>query len=354
VADQIHGWLGAVVSVGFAWAGFGAMSLAIGQVAGALAGGTLIIIFSPMPLRLGFDAAKARKLLKFGVPLAGSSFVVFLVGNVDNLVAGHLLGATILGFYVLAWNLASWPVSMFSQPVRSVAPALFSRLQHDPAAMRSGFASAAGLLGAVTLPVCLLISGSAVPLISFVYGARWAPAAQALVWLALLGALRILFELTYDYFVVLAHSRAVLTIQLAWLLALTPALIAGARLAGIRGVAIAGVAVAAFVVLPWYLRELSKVGIRRRVLAARLWLPFTVAAGVGAGADAAARAIPNDFAACAAGGVAALIAIALLLHRMRPTLKALRTALSKHDSPQPAEALTHATTAVAPPSQSAA
>ena len=47
---------------------------------------------------------------------------------------GATLGATSLGYFVLAFNLASWPLNMFSQPLRSVAPAVFSRLQGDPPA----------------------------------------------------------------------------------------------------------------------------------------------------------------------------------------------------------------------------
>src|SRR5260370_229748 len=118
----------------------------------------------------------------------------------------------------------------------SGAPAMFSGLQHDQTAMRRGFLSAAALLGAVTLPVCLMISGSAVPLIGFAYGVRWLYAAQALVWLSLLAALRIFFELTYDYFVVLARTRVVFTVQLAWLVVLIPALVAAAHAGGIGGV----------------------------------------------------------------------------------------------------------------------
>ena len=166
IADQVHSWLFTGVAIGMAWAGFGAMSLAVASDVGAFAGGILIMVFSHPP-RFGFDPVKARALLKFGLPLAGSSFVVFLVGNVDNVIVGHMLGATALGFYALAWNLSSWPVTMFSLPVRSVAPALFSRLQHDRAAMHTGFLSAVGLLASVTLPVCLLMSGSAVPLVGF-------------------------------------------------------------------------------------------------------------------------------------------------------------------------------------------
>ncbi len=328
IADQVNTWVGGV-SVALASAGFGAMSLAIGQVVGALAAAVLFVIFSPLPLRFGFDVARARALFRFGLPLAGSSLIVFAVGNVDNLVVGHLLHATILGYYVLAWNLANWPINIFSQPVRSVAPALFSRLQHDQAAMRGGFLSAVSLLGSATLPVCLLISGSASALLEFVYGAQWAPAARALVWLGLLSALRVLFELMYDYFVVLGRSRVVLTVQVLWLLALVPALIVGARAGGIFGVGAADVAVAAFVVLPWYLYELTLAGIRRRAVAQKLWLPILAAVGVGAAAAIAAKVIPSDLAALAAGGAVALVAIGLLFYRTRTEIASFWTGVGQ-------------------------
>ena len=181
IADQVNGWLGALVSIGLAWAGLGAMSLAVGRIAGAVAAAVLYIAFSPEPLRFGFDRASARALLRYGTPLAGSTVVVFAVTNVDQLVVGRVLGATALGFYALALNLATWPVTMFSLPVRNVAPAAFARLQHDHEAMRTAFLSAAALLCAVALPVCLVIGGSATPLIMFAYGARWLPASRVLL-----------------------------------------------------------------------------------------------------------------------------------------------------------------------------
>ena len=235
ITDQVNCWLGAGITIALAWVGFGAMSLAIGRLAGCLAGGILLVAFSPEPVRLGYDRAKARALLRFGLPLGGASLIVFAVLNVDQLIVGHLLGATALGCYVLAFNLSGWPGNIFSQPVRTVAPAVFSRLQHDRKARSGYFLNVASLLGAVALPVCVLLSGSAVPLIGFVYGGRWLPAAQALIWLGLLAALRIFFELVYDYFVVLAKSRVVLLVQLVWLVALIPALIVGTRVGGIYG-----------------------------------------------------------------------------------------------------------------------
>jgi O-antigen/teichoic acid export membrane protein len=328
IVDQTGVWLSTAVSVGLAWAGFGAMSLGIGQAAGGLVSGILLLVFSPLPFRFGFDVAKARALLVFGLPLAGSSILVFLVGNVDNLVVGHVLGATSLGFYVLAWNLSSWPVQMFSQPVRNVAPAFFARLQHDPATMRAGLLSGAGILGSLTLPVCLFISGAATPIVTFVYGARWAPAAPALTWLALLGALRILFELVYDYFVVLARSRVVFTIQLAWLVALIPALVVGVRADGISGAAIAGVAVAAFVVLPWYLIELHRVGIKGFALGAQLRMPLVGGVGVGLLAADLGRVLTSNLTALALSGVVAVGTIGVLFLHKQPELAMLRPMFS--------------------------
>jgi PST family polysaccharide transporter len=324
IADQVNGWLGALVSIGLAWAGLGAMSLAVGRIAGAVAAAVLYIAFSPEPLRFGFDRARARALLRYGTPLAGSTVVVFAVTNVDQLVVGHMLGATALGFYALALNLATWPVTMFSLPVRNVAPAAFARLQHDHEAMRTAFLSAAALLCAVALPVCLAIGGSATPLIMFAYGARWLPASRVLLWLSLLAALTIFFQLAYDYFVVLARTRVVFTVQLGWLLALLPALIAGARLGGIAGVGVAEAAVAGGVILPWYLHELRGAGIRRRVLGSRLRLPLAGAVAAGLAAAGAARVLPSDLAALAVSGVAGLAVVGLLVFRMRAALIRLR------------------------------
>ena len=327
IADQVNSWLGAVVSIGLAWAGLGAMSLAVGRITGAVAGAVLYIAFSPEPLRFGFDPASARALLRYGTPLAGSTVVAFAVTNVDQLVVGRVLGATALGFYALALNLATWPITMFSLPVRNVAPAAFARLQHDHEAMRTAFLSSSALLCAVALPVCLVIGGSATPLIRFAYGARWLPASRVLLWLSLLAALTIFFQLAYDYFVVLARARVVFTVQLGWLLVLIPALIAGARLGGIVGVGVAGAAVAGGVILPWYLHELRGAGIRRRVLGSRLRLPLAGAAAAGLAAAGATRVLPNDLAALAVSGVAGLAVVGLLVFRMRAALTRLRRGL---------------------------
>lgn len=335
IADQVNNWLGTAVSIALAWQGFGPMSLAIGRICGG--GASVVLFFMFAPVRFGFDPGQARALLKFGLPLAGSSVIVFAVVNTDQLVVGHLLGATALGFYALALNLAGWPVTMFSLPTRSVAPAVFARVQQDKAAMRTGFLCVARLLAAISVPICLVLGGAAVPLVGLVYGTRWVPAAAALAGLGVLSALRIGFELIYDFFVVLARSRVVLIVQLAWLAALVPGLIAGTIADGISGAAIAEAAVAGCVVLPCYLFWLAKVGIAPADLARRLWLPVLAGLAVAAVAAVAARTTRTNLNALEIAAAGTLAGIGLLATRMRPTLAELRQTLN------PDQVLTSAT-----------
>jgi O-antigen/teichoic acid export membrane protein len=334
VADQANVWLGTGTTLILAVTGHGAMSLAIGRVVGCLAGAALLAAFAPEALRPGFSPAAARALLRFGLPLAGSGLVALAVTSVDQLVVGHLLGSVALGFYVLALNLANWPIVMFSQPVGNVAPAVFARLQRDRAAMRTTFLSAAGLLCAVAAPACMLIGGAATPLIGFVYGARWLPAARPLLWLAMLGAVQIFLLLAYDYLVVLARSRFLLAVQLGWLAVLVPALIAGARFDGILGAGLAEAVVAAIGIVPWYLCELRRTGIGLPALGGRLGLPIAGAGLTALVALGAARLAPSYLVALGAAGITAVAVAGLLVFRMRTSLTFIRPRPSGRAGPK--------------------
>jgi O-antigen/teichoic acid export membrane protein len=324
IGDQVGSWTSALVSIGCAVGGMGAMSLAVGQLLGSLIGAVLFAAFAPAGLRFGFNRAKARALLRFGLPLAGSSIVVFAVSHTDKLVVGAVLGPVPLGFYVLAANVANWPNSMFSLPVRSVAPALLARLQRNRPVMRSAFLSVGALLAAVTVPACAVLAAGSGPLVDLVYGPVWHASAAVLGWLALVTLMRVLFELLYDYFVVLANARVVFTVQVVWFLALMPALYIGARWGGPAGAAAAQLVVAALVIAPLYLVELRRTGVAPVAFLARLAPAFAAGAVVAALGGLAAVLVPVHLVALLLCGAAGAAALALLLYRMRATVRSLR------------------------------
>jgi O-antigen/teichoic acid export membrane protein len=323
---QVDNWLGVLVTIGLFATGHGLMSLAIGRIAGGLAAAIIFIAFSPRSLRIGFNRAEAGALLEIALPFAASSAFAFGITNADQIVVGHMLHAPDLGFYLLALCVATWPATLFSQPVRDAAPVAFARFRRGPQVVGSAFMSSANLLASMTLPACILISCTAGPLIQVVYGPAWAPVAHVLVWLAPLATLRVFYALASDYFAVLASSRRALTFQLIWLVTLVPSLVAGAWKHGILGVAVVQVIIAVLLLLPWYLTELKPLAIWPRAPVARLSFPIGAAAAVGLIAVGAERLFPDSRLDVAIGGGAALAAMGLLGFRMRRVFAAVRRA----------------------------
>jgi O-antigen/teichoic acid export membrane protein len=324
--DQVNVWVGALVSVGLALAGFGALGLVVGRVAGALVSAVLFVWWSPEPFRFGLDRNQLRPLLAFGLPLAGASIVVFAAGYIDQIVVGRVLGAVALGYYVLAFNLSSWPVTLFSQPLRSVAPAVFARLQGQPEQMRGTFARVLRPLGAMALPVCLAVAAAAPQLVGFVYGDRWLPAADALRWLALLAFVRILVELAYDYLVVLGRSRSLLAVQAGWFVAIGIAVLVGAQRAGIAGAAGAQALVGVLLVVPTYLWLLSREGLRAQAVLRQLIVPMVGATALAAAVVMLGRMQQTEMEFLGVVLVLGVLTVVGLLILSRGDLHALRAA----------------------------
>lgn len=324
LADQLNTWVGAGISVAMAALGFGAISLAVGRVAGSGLAASILIAISPLRLRFELKRQRAIELLRFGLPLAGASIVVIAAGNIDQLVVGHLLGATALGFFTLAFNISSWPVTMFSQPMRSVAPAAFARMRETDVERTGSFRAIMRVLMVAALPVCGFLAGGSSSIIRFVYGSEWARAAGVLRWLAVLAALRIVFELAYDYLVVVGRGNAVFGLQGLWFATLLPAVVIGARLGDLQGAAISEVIVAVVIVCPVYLALLSRSGIPASLIGRSMVVPLLGATVVGAVSFLASQGQLPALPAAVVGGLTACVMVAVLGWLERGSLRDIR------------------------------
>lgn len=314
VIDQVNVWAGAGISVALALLGMGAMALAIGRLAGSAISAVMFLRASPEPYRWGWRQDKAAALLKFGLPLAGTSIIVFCIGYSDQLIAGALLGATALGYYVLAFNLSSWPVSIVSQPLRRVAPAAFAAIQDNPAHLRSSILALFSVLACVTVPVFVVMAAAAAPLVRIVYGEVWLPSAPVMSWLVVSALSKVLCELAYDYIVVIGKTSEVFKIQVIGLIVLIPALAAGALLGGLVGLALAQAMVAFLVMLPLYLLSLRAAGLKLGTMIRRLAMPLASGAVVGAVSLFVVQRITNPWLALLAAGCIGLVAMAGLVY----------------------------------------
>jgi len=104
---------------------------------------------------------------------------------------GRLLGASTLGFYMLAWDLLRFvPDRLYKVAGRVTFPA-FCQLQDNSAELARSYLSFFQYISRFVLPVAACAAVAAPELIGTIYGARWLPAALPLrmlsVGLALLG-----------------------------------------------------------------------------------------------------------------------------------------------------------------------
>jgi lipopolysaccharide exporter len=258
----------------FAFLGYGPMALAVGQVASQLAIVVGLYVTTQLPFRLAFDKQIAKESVRFCLPLAAANLLSWLLLSVDNLVVSRMLGPTQLGLYALAFNISSWPMSAVGQSIRVVALPAFSRV--DSAEHRSrALIRANGPLWAISLMMGTVLATLAAPIVVLLYGERWTGAAVPLVGLGIFGALRIAFDLIATFLIAVGATRAVLGVQVWWLITMIPIMWLATEWFGLAGAGWAHLVVGVLFVLPAYLYCLKRVQVKPLSLV-RAWIIPTV------------------------------------------------------------------------------
>jgi len=305
--------VGTTITLVLLWAGWGVMALAVGRVAAQSV--TLILQFalSGERPRYGIDPTVVRPVLAFGLPIAAANLLSWALLNIDNVVISRISGPVALGFYFLAFNISSWPMSALGQIVRSIALPTFSRsvvARNDPS-----LATATSLTWAVALPAGAFLALLSGPLIAIVYGDKWAAAAPVLAALGLFGAVRAIFDLIVAYLLSRGASRVVLVIQVLWFVLLVPATILSTLWWGIEGAAWSHLAVSLAIVLPAYLIAARRSGANIRLVLSNGWQPVTAMIPAGLTVLGATLLLRNDLWALIVGGCAGGAIYLLLMFR---------------------------------------
>lgn len=165
--------LGGLVTVFFAWQGYGVWSLILGSMCTISCKTIGLNSVSPY-LRIPiFSLRGAKPLLVFGGNVTTSRVLWFLYSQADMFIAGKLLGKEALGFYSVAMHLASLPVQKLSGILNQVAFPAFSQIQSDPALVSRHVLKAVKLLCFFSFPVLWGISSIAPELIELLLGPKW-------------------------------------------------------------------------------------------------------------------------------------------------------------------------------------
>lgn len=167
------------IAVGLALSGWGVWSLVSATLARGVLGTVIAYVASPWPIRLAWDAQKAREILSFGIPFQAGAILNSATGWVTPLAVGTMIGPAGIGF--LAWAAATGgkPQLLIGSIIRVAFPHL-ARLQNDQRSLARAFDRYLYVSAGASGIWLVLIVVSAAEITPIVYTSQWVPAIPAL------------------------------------------------------------------------------------------------------------------------------------------------------------------------------
>jgi len=165
--------VGTAIGVGGAAVGFGYWALVATSVTTPLVasiGFWLATGWVPgMPRR----RAGIRSMMHFGGTLTLNGIIAYIAFNADKVMIGRFLGVDAIGIYGRGFQLVSVPIDNLNSAVGEVAFSALSRLQNDPARLRSYFLKGFSFVLGLTLPITIACALFADDVVLVLLGQKW-------------------------------------------------------------------------------------------------------------------------------------------------------------------------------------
>ena len=182
--------ISSIASVGVALLGFGVWSLVLGGVVAQAFVIPLAWYMERWRPRFHFDKKSFAEMFNFSFNLLAFNFFNYFARNFDNLIIGRVLGAEILGYYSLAYNVMLKPLQYISWSVGNVLFPALSSLQENKERIRSAYTKVVRSISLLTFPMMFgLITVSREFILTF-YGDKWEAAILPLQLLCVVGAMQ--------------------------------------------------------------------------------------------------------------------------------------------------------------------
>jgi len=158
-----------------------------------------------------------RSMLLFGGTVTLNNVIVYIAYNVDKVLLGKFYGAEALGIYGRAYQLINLPTENLNSTLGFVAFPALSRVQNDPARLRSYFLKGYSLFLSVVVPITMGCALFAPDIIRVLLGSKWNEAAPLF---RLMAPTILIFALINPLaWLLLASGRAERSLKIACLIA---------------------------------------------------------------------------------------------------------------------------------------
>jgi len=164
-------------------------ALVFGSLAVAIVRLIVSYLIHPYRPRLSFDLYQAKELFSFGKWILGSSILVFLVFQGDDIFVGKLLGVTLLSFYQMAYRFSNAPATEIAHVISNVTFPAYSKLQDNLPSLRQAFLKTLKLTAFISIPLAGGIFILAPEFTNMFLGEKWMPMVPILQILVFAGLL---------------------------------------------------------------------------------------------------------------------------------------------------------------------
>jgi len=158
-------------------------------------------ILHPYRPHVRLEKSEFKELFGFGKWVLGSSVLIFLVTQGDDIFVGKILGATALGLYQMAYLISNLPATEIAHLASQVTFPAYSKLQNDVKRLRQAYLDVLQLTAFVSIPMAGGIFILAPEFTQIFLGGKWMPMVPAMQVLVLAGLARSIANTAGTFFV---------------------------------------------------------------------------------------------------------------------------------------------------------
>lgn len=176
---------GGVVTVYLAYINYGVYSIVIGNLFSCI----IVYLWNEWTVKLKFhwkiNFISIKKIFAFSIYEFANNFILYFLRNLDNLLAGKIMGAISLGYYNKAFMLSQYPISMISNVIAPVLHPFFSEYQNDIDQLYQKHLCITKIFLMIGIPLSEFVYIASNDLVMIMYGSGWELSASCLMWFGL-------------------------------------------------------------------------------------------------------------------------------------------------------------------------
>ncbi len=150
--------------------------------------------------RIYIKFSMAKELWGFGKWLLVSSIMAFFLIHGDDIFIGKVLGATMLGYYQMAYKISNLPATEVAHVVSSVTFPTYSKLQENLPKLRDAYFKVLQFVSFLSFPISGFIIVLAPDFTRLFLGEKWLPMVSAMQILTIAGLTRSISSIAGNVF----------------------------------------------------------------------------------------------------------------------------------------------------------